>query len=97
MLVNDADQARKVRAASSGAGVAVKKQLVEWRESTLDGVADLVCGLVDIAKSMRFVNDGEVPCDLPDVRLFGAGKLVGTDDDLGAVKRVEVPLLESAR
>src|ERR1700739_2245748 len=41
---------------------------------------------------MSLINHSEVPCDLSDIRLFGASKLVGADDDLGAVKRVEVPL-----
>src|ERR1700722_13568684 len=41
---------------------------------------------------MSLINHSEVPCDLPDIRLFGASKLVGADDDLGTVKRVEVPL-----
>src|SRR5438045_3423840 len=41
---------------------------------------------------MGLINDCEVPCDLPDIRLFGASKLIGADNDLGAVKRVEVPL-----
>src|SRR5690349_11970367 len=40
---------------------------------------------------MRFINYSEVPCDLTDVRLFGTGELVGADDDLGAVKWVQIP------
>src|ERR1700745_4010891 len=41
---------------------------------------------------MSLINHSEVPCDLPDIRLFGASELVGADDNLGAIKRVEVPL-----
>ena len=85
VLVNDADQAEefKQRVLEWGCG---QKQLVEWCEGTFDGISDLVCWLVNIAESMSFINDGEVPCDLTDVRLFGTGELVGADDDLGTVK-----------
>jgi len=51
VLVNDADKPEqfKKRVLEWCSG---QKQLVEWRESTLDGVADFVCGLVDITESM---------------------------------------------
>src|SRR6516162_9340973 len=57
-----------------------------------EGVADLVRGFVDIPKPMSLINDCEVPCNLSNVWFFRTGKLVGADDDLRAVKRVQVPL-----
>ncbi len=69
MLVNDAHQPEEFekRVLERRGG---QKQLVERRKSTLDRIADFVCGLVDVSEPMGFINDGQVPCDLTDVWLF---------------------------
>ena len=40
---------------------------------------------------MSFVNDGEIPCDLPNVWFLGTSELVRADDDLRAVEWVQIP------
>ena len=39
---------------------------------------------------MRFVNDDQIPKRLAQVGLFGAGKLVGAEDDFWLIERIEV-------
>ena len=80
MLVNDADQAeefeKRVLEWRSG-----QEQLVEWRKSTFDRISDFVCGLVDIAEPMRFVDNDKVPFRLLNVGLLRTRELVRADDD----------------
>lgn len=60
------------------------------REGLFDGVGGFVGGLIDVAQPVSFVDDGEVPLGVADVRRFGFGELVGADDDFVSVKGVEV-------
>lgn len=56
----------------------------------LDGQGDLAEVLVDVAESMRFVDDDEVPGCLPEVGLLGACEVIGTEDDRVPLEGIEV-------
>ena len=43
---------------------------------------------------MSLVNDYKIPRDEGDIGVFGSGKLVGTKNDLGAVKWIEISQLD---
>src|SRR5208283_3065317 len=59
----------------------------------LEGVADLVRGLVNVTKSVRLVNDSEVPSDLAEEWLPRTSELEGTDHDLRAAEGIEIAFL----
>jgi hypothetical protein len=56
----------------------------------LDGVGNLVAGLVDVSQPVCFVNDNQIPRRLPNISLFGPGELVGAKNNLGLVEWIEV-------
>ena len=56
-------------------------------DGLLDGVGDLVLGLVDVAEPVRLVDDHEVPRDDGDLGRLRGGEVVGRDDD--AVARLQ--------
>jgi hypothetical protein len=67
-----------------------KERLLPICESRLDSVRNLIACLVDVPQTMSFVNDNEVPRRLPNVSIFRSCELVGAENDLGLVERIEV-------
>lgn len=99
-LVDDADEAIELlQGVLEGRGR--QQQLVAVGEGSLDGFADLVAGFVDVAEAVGLVDDDQVPLGLRQIRLFGAGELVGADDDPRMLERVQIArtngLLEGLR
>jgi len=92
VFVDDADETVELeQRVLQGCGS--KKRLLPIRESRLDGVRDFIACLVDIPQTMSFINDNEIPRRLPDIGIFGSSELVGAENDLGLVERIEVATL----
>lgn len=67
-----------------------EEELWERCKGTLDGIAYLVGGLVDVPKAVRLVDDREVPSDLAQIGLLRTSELKGTDHDFRAVEGIEI-------
>ena len=88
-IVDDADQAVEFqeRVLQRRGG---QEHLAERGHALLDGVGNLVRGLVHVAEPVGFVDDHQIPACLADVRLHLPGEMVRTDNDGVLLERIEV-------
>ena len=67
-----------------------QEHLAERGHALLDGVGDLVRGLVHVAEPVGFVDDHQIPACLADVRLHLPDEMVRTDNDGVLLEGIEV-------
>ena len=60
----------------------------------LDGICNLVASLIDIPKSVRFVDNNQIPWRLPNIGILGPRKLERAENDLLLIERIEVAALD---
>ena len=66
-----------------------QQDLLALQQGFLDGVGNAVGGLIDIAQTMRLVNNHQVPCRVTEISGLGTSKLIRTNDNTLSVKRVQ--------